>query len=69
MSGLLDEMESEERQADQEKIADPRIEPRQSEMVEHVRIVNHIPQIEVQKVEAVTCFTNEDERRYPEELR
>src|SRR5512133_1452465 len=69
LCGLLDEMKGKKRQAYQEQVADPWVEARQAESVEQVRVVDHVPQIEVQQVEAIASLADEDERREAEELR
>src|SRR6516164_3601828 len=47
---LFNKVQRQERQQDQQHVADPRIKGGQAEPVQHVRVVNEIPEVEVQKV-------------------
>ena len=69
LGGLLDEVESEESESDEEKVADPGVEASQMQTIEHMRVVDHVPHVEVQQVKAIAGFPNKDKWGQTEELR
>ena len=53
----------------QDRVADPRIELRQIQTIENMRVVEQVPQIEVQQVHAVTGLAYKNQRRPAEHAR
>ena len=66
LGGLLDEVQRQESHQNQQHIADPRIETRQSQLIQDVGVMNQIPHIEVEQVETIAGLAHEDERTHAE---
>src|SRR6185437_14890561 len=59
--GILDEVQRHQRERDENQVADPWIVGGEAQLVEDVRIVEHVPEIEVEQIEAIAAFANEDQ--------
>src|ERR1700722_14695857 len=66
---FFDEVQGKQRHADEDEIADPRVVFAQAEVLEDVGVVDQVPEVEVEQVEALACFADEDQRTRAEEGR
>ncbi len=51
---FFNEMQSGQRKCDEGYVADPGIEPGDAEVIEDMGVVNQVPEVEVEQVEAIT---------------
>src|SRR5579862_2946467 len=66
LGGLLDEVQRHDRHDDENHVADPGIVLGEMQLVQNMRVVDQVPEIEVQQVKTVTGFAHEDQRPYAE---
>jgi hypothetical protein len=66
LCGLFDKMEGSQSHGNEDDVADPGIETGETEVIEDVVVVNEVPEVEMEQVEAVTGLSDEDQGRTAE---